>query len=200
MSESAVDGRPGLRERKKAKTRALIQEHALRLFQEQGYVATTVEQIAEAAEVSPSTFFRYFGSKEDVLLYDPMDPVVIAAFLAQPAELTPIQAIRKTVVEIFGGMPPEQMADTLVRGRLMYSAPELRSAVIMDMLRSAGLFADAVALRTGRPVDDFELRVFVGALMGAIMAGFLPMIDGSGVDILDSMDRALRVLEEGLQL
>src|SRR6476620_1763051 len=88
---------PGLRERKKAKTRAAIQEHALRLFQEQGYDATTVEQIAEAAEVSPSTFFRYFPTKEDVVLYDDLDPVFIAVFEAQPPELTPIQAMRKAL-------------------------------------------------------------------------------------------------------
>ena len=66
------DGQPadGLRERKKAKTRAAIQQHALRLFQVKGYTATTVEEIAEAAEVSPSTFFRYFPTKEDIILYD----------------------------------------------------------------------------------------------------------------------------------
>src|SRR5574337_1236534 len=85
---------PGLRERKKAKTRAAIQGHALRLFREQGYEATTVEQIAAAAEVSPSTFFRYFSTKEDVVLYDDLDPLLIAAFAAQPAELSPIQAMR----------------------------------------------------------------------------------------------------------
>jgi hypothetical protein len=57
--DSAPRGRiVGLRERKKAKTRAAIQEHALRLFRIQGYEATTIEQIADAAEVSPSTVFR----------------------------------------------------------------------------------------------------------------------------------------------
>ena len=86
----------GLRERKKAKTRAAIQRHALRLFREQGYEATTVEQIAEAAEVSPSTFFRYFRTKEEVALYDDLDPLFIAAFEAQPAELSPVQAMRQT--------------------------------------------------------------------------------------------------------
>ena len=76
--------RPSLRERKKAKTRAAIQEHALRLFMEQGYEQTTVEQIADAAEVSPSTFFRYFPTKEDVVMYDAFDPLMVEAFRAQP--------------------------------------------------------------------------------------------------------------------
>jgi AcrR family transcriptional regulator len=72
--------RPGLRERKKAKTRAAIQEQAMRLFRERGYEATTVEQIAEAAEVSPSTFFRYFPTKEAVVMYDVLDQILIEAF------------------------------------------------------------------------------------------------------------------------
>ena len=64
---------------------------ALRLFRERGYEATTVSQIAEAAEISPSTFFRYFPTKEDVVLYDYTDPLLIAAFAEQPPELGPIR-------------------------------------------------------------------------------------------------------------
>ena len=96
MSEPSSEGevRPGLRERKKARTRAAIQEQALRLFRDQGYERTTVEQIAEAAEVSPSTFFRYFPTKEDVALYDALDPLMIEAFRSQPAALSPLAAMR----------------------------------------------------------------------------------------------------------
>src|ERR1039458_5497120 len=79
----------GLRERKQARTRASLREHALRLFGEQGYHATTVEQIAAAAEVSPSTFFRYFPTKEDLVLQDDMDTRMIEALERQPAGLGP---------------------------------------------------------------------------------------------------------------
>ena len=75
----------GLRERKKQKTREAIQREALRLFQAQGYEATTVEQIAAAAEISPSTFFNYFPTKEDVVLYDSYDPVMLSILAARPS-------------------------------------------------------------------------------------------------------------------
>src|ERR1700748_3060170 len=84
----------GLRERKKAKTRAAIRDHALRLFRENGYQRTTVEQIAAAAEVSPSTFFRYFPTKEDVVLQDDMDTRMVEALERQPASLSPLSAVR----------------------------------------------------------------------------------------------------------
>src|SRR5207245_89584 len=100
----ALAGRPtargGLRERKKARTRASIREHALRLFREQGYQHTTVEQIAEAAEVSPSTFFRYFPTKEDVVLQDDMDIRMLEALRRQPPGLAPLAAFRAAVRQV----------------------------------------------------------------------------------------------------
>ncbi len=102
-NDPPVPPQPGLRERKKARTRASIREHALRLFREQGYQATTVEQIAAAAEVSPSTFFRYFPTKEDVVLQDDMDTRMIEALERQPAGLSPLGAVRAAIREVFTG-------------------------------------------------------------------------------------------------
>jgi AcrR family transcriptional regulator len=75
-SPSTTSPRLGLRERKKVKLRRSAQREALRLFAEQGYEATTVEEIADAADISTSTFYRYFPTQEDVVLDDEYDPIV----------------------------------------------------------------------------------------------------------------------------
>ena len=199
MTETVGD-KPGLRERKKAKTRAAIQEHALRLFREQGYDETTVEQIAEAAEVSPSTFFRYFGSKEDVVLYDALDPILIEAWRAQPRELPPIEAMRRAMIDVFGSLSPEQVQDMDERARLVYGVPELRLAMIDDLFRTGSLMAAEVAERTGRSADDFEVRTFTGALIGALMASMLPAVGHWPVDWLKLVDRVFAYFEEGMPL
>jgi AcrR family transcriptional regulator len=198
-----VDGsRPaqGLRERKKAKTRAAIQRHALRLFREQGYEATTVEQIAEAAEVSPSTFFRYFPTKEDVVLYDPFDPVLIAAFEAQPAELTPMQAMREAMRATFAAMSREDMAEQWERGILILSIPDVRMRTLDDVLGTSKQLTELIAKRVGRHPDELAVRTFVGALIGALMAAFLQGITNPNADIIALMDESLRLLEVGLPL
>ncbi len=197
---SPAEPRPGLRERKKAKTRQAIQEHALRLFREQGYARTTVEQIAEAAEVSPSTFFRYFPTKEDVVLYDALDPLLIEAFRRQPPEAGPLEAMRRAMHEVWGALTEAEVADELERGRLVYSEPALRERYVMEMVRTTALMADLAAERLGRAPDDFEIRVAAGAMMGAMLAALLPSITSrSPADLMAIVDRAIRVLEAGLR-
>ena len=106
----------GLRERKKARTRVTIREHALRLFREQGYHATTVEQIAAAAEVSPSTFFRYFPTKEDVVLQDDMDIRLVESLARQPSDRTPIAAVRGRAAGSLGVVHPGRVGGDPRRG------------------------------------------------------------------------------------
>jgi AcrR family transcriptional regulator len=202
MTKLLEGSRPaqGLRERKKAKTRAAIQRHALRLFREQGYEATTVEQIAAAAEVSPSTFFRYFPTKEDVVLYDPFDPVLIAAFEAQPPELTPMQAIREALHATFAAMSGEDMQEQWERGILILSIPDVRMRMLNDFLVTAQLLAELAAKRMGRRPDDLAVRTFVGGVIGALMAAFLAGMNHPNADVVALMDESLHLLEAGLPL
>ena len=194
----------GLRERKKAKTRAAIQHHALRLFREQGYDATTVEQIAEAAEISPSTFFRYFPTKEEVVFYDDLDPLLIEAYEAQPPELTPIQALRGALRSVFDRLPAEEMEQQQERGRLMLAVPELRMRMLDQLAGGLQLMSDLLKQRLGPDVDEFAVRTLAGAIIGVIMAATLPWSDWTTASIGDEMfariDAGLAHLEAGLPL
>jgi AcrR family transcriptional regulator len=193
---------PGLRERKKARTRATIQREALRLFQRDGYAATSVEAIAEAAEVSPSTFFRYFPTKEDVVLSDFVDEATIELFVQAPVELDFFDAMSHAVREGFGGLPPEDFALESVRNNLIRTEPELRRGMIAEMLRPMQMLAEAIARRTGREVDD-DIRMFAGAAVGALLLiapdplAEQPVVDdarGLIEDIAGRMQRLRRLL------
>lgn len=190
----------GLRERKKAKTRAAIQRHALRLFREQGYEATTVEQIAAAADVSPSTFFRYFPTKEDVALYDPFDPILLAAFEAQPAELTPLQAMRGAMHATVAAMSAQDTAELWIRGMLVLSVPDLRMRMLNDLMETTQGLAEIVAARVGRRADDAHVRMFIGAVTGALLATFIASANDPKVNLLTLVDECLEYLGAGMPL
>ena len=191
----AIDQIPGLRERKKIRTRETIRREAFRLIQEHGYAATTVEQIAEAAEVSPSTFFRYFPTKESVLLADDMDPMILNALEEQPADLSPSQAVRRAYQAAMANLSEDQREFENTRQRLMFSIPELKAAMYDEYYRTITTFAEAVGRRIDRDAGDFELRVFAGALTGAMMAVYEP-----GPDATDTVLRALDFVDAGMPL
>jgi AcrR family transcriptional regulator len=203
MRPLSEDDRPavGLRERKKARTKTAIQLHAMRLFHERGYQATTIEQIAAAAEVSPSTFFRYFPTKEDVVLYDALDPMLLEAFRAQPAELSPIQALRGAMWAVFDHLPAGEMAMQRERDALIRSVPELRARMLDEFAKNLQLIAEIVAERVGRPADDLAVRTLAGAVIGVgIGALYTAGEHGTTEDYLAIMDAGLRHLDAGLPL
>ncbi|WP_440446612.1 acyl-CoA-like ligand-binding transcription factor [Paenibacillus elgii] len=190
----------GLRERKKAKTMAAVQMHALRLFRELGYNATTVEQIAEAAEISPSTFFRYFSTKEDVLLRDNYDPVLVDAFEAQPSHLSPLQAVRQAMVSAIGDMSADELATMRERNQLIMTVPELRAAALNNLTQTMQLIAELAAKRTGREPDDAAVRTFAGAIIGVNISVMLHYAEYPDADFAELLDEALGKLEAGLPL
>jgi AcrR family transcriptional regulator len=202
--KSEADQRPGLRERKKARTRASIREHALQLFREQGYDATTVDQIAEAADVSPSTFFRYYPTKEDVVLQDDVDVLAIGSFYDQPADLSIVAAFRAAARDALASLSDEDLATMQETTSLIFTVPELRARAMDEYSRTIDVIADAVATRSGRDPGDFAVRNVAGAIVGVIMAATLPW--GDWVDksppghLFERIDHALAHLEAGLPL
>jgi AcrR family transcriptional regulator len=198
----------GLRERKKARTRAAIRQHALRLFREQGYYATTIEQIADAAEVSPATFFRYFPTKEDVVLQDDFDVISLGALEHQPPDLGPIAAFRAAAAETLAALSADDMARFRETIELTAAIPEIRSRWIDEFVRTINQIADAIALRTGRGADDFEVRTVTGAIIGVIMSvtvpehteTWLPETMLNVAELFARIDRALEYLQRGLPL
>jgi AcrR family transcriptional regulator len=191
--------RPSLRERKKAKTRAAIQVEALRLFAAQGYHETTIDQIADAAEVSPSTFFRYFPTKEDVVLYDQFDPELIAALLAQPRELGPVAAVRASIRQVLAALPAEESERELQRHALARTVPELRARMIDGFANGLALLSDALAERAGRRADDVAVQTLAGALIGVGLSAMLAG-DARPEDFFARFDGYLEQLETGLEL
>ena len=190
----------GLRERKKQKTKEAIQRAALRLFQKQGYDETTIEQIAAAVEISPSTFFNYFPTKEDVVVYDIYDPMTISMFLESPKD----ESLDATIRRIIGRIGEVMEADRemiFVRSKLFLEVPELRGRMWDELERTNAFFTKLLAQRTGRSPNDFELRVGVRILTSAVYEAVLEWWNLKGREPLGTLaNRALDVVGAGARL
>jgi len=190
----------GLRERKKAKTMASVQMHALRLFREKGYHTTTVEQIAEAAEISPSTFFRYFATKEDVILTDNYDPLLITAFENQPPELSPLQAVRNAMISGITEITDEEWETTRQRNQLIMAVPELRAAALNNLTQMMQLLTEIVAKRAGRSPDDLAVRTFAGVIVGVNISVMDFSAEATKSEFAKLLGEALDVVGNGLKV
>ncbi|AKU14967.1 TetR family transcriptional regulator [Luteipulveratus mongoliensis] len=186
----------GLRELKKRRTRKLIRTTAFELFREQGYTQTTTEQIAAGAEVSPSTFFRYFPTKEALVETDDLDPELIKAFRRQPEDISVLAALRGAAKEVLGTLDEEDLEFERQRSELLRSQPELKGAVQREMSRTIDVFADMIAERTGLANDDVKVRATAGAAIGAF---FALGQDQLSKDIGEQID-LIKFLEAGMPL
>ncbi|WP_435862891.1 TetR/AcrR family transcriptional regulator [Streptomyces phaeochromogenes] len=189
----------GLRERKKIKTRTAIRDATYRLIEEQGYDATTIEQIAELAEVSPSTVFRYFPTKEDIVLTDEYDPLLESELRARPADEPPMDSLRYVLGKAVVLGMAEDAEVTRLRTRLMAEVPAVRSRMMESMSVTSHLLCQVIGERTGRGPDSFEVRVFAMSLIGGLMEVSLYWAQHDHEDdFAELVDRAMDVLEHGL--
>src|SRR5262249_45647666 len=144
---------PTLRERKRLRTKQALQTAALRLIEERGYDATTVEEIAAAADGSPRTFFCYFASKEDVIVDGGEHVAFLAVLASQPAAGSPIEFMRGAVRSMGAGIDAAEIPMMLARSRLIFSTPALLARSLDQMQQIEDEIATILADRYQRPPD-----------------------------------------------
>lgn len=157
-----------LRERNKQRTRAAIQREGLRLIDGQGYSVTTCEQIAAAAGVSPATLFRYFPTKEDIVLHDVYDPMIAEAVRARPASERPLVAVRSALATALAGIDEGEMEEVRARTALVLSVPALRARTREQQQSLQEHLAGALAARTGNGPDTVNIEVMAAAFAAAL--------------------------------
>ena len=157
-----------LRQRKRARTRAALIAAALELFERQGYEATTIDEIAAAADVSPRTFFRYFATKEEVALGDDLGPAILGLLAARPAEEPMLESVRHVVADSLGLVSEDDREALLARLRIVYRTPSLRARRWEFQLEMGRISGATLAERRGLPPDDLSSRVTAAAIFTAI--------------------------------
>jgi AcrR family transcriptional regulator len=208
-----VTSEPGLRERKKVRTRQLIAETARRLFVERGFDAVPVADVARAAEVSDATVFNYFPTKEDLVFYgmEAFETELLDAVGTRPAGEPVVKAFARFVLRPRGLLAAEDdhSAELLRSVSLMIAgSPALRAREQIIFARYTASLAELIAADTSAGPGDLRPWVVAHALMGVheALVSFVHTRLAAGVpdrarlarDVRNHGQRALRLLEEGL--
>jgi len=191
----------GLRHRKRAAAMERIQAVALDLFDERGYQAVTVEQIAEASEVSPSSVYRYFGTKEQIVLLGEFEVDVASTDLDGGAEGSPLDVTRNVMRAVMDHLVGEDEGRIRRQMRHVMSDPTLEAALAHQVYAASETLGDIFAARLGRSADDLEVQVLAHVIVGALLGG-LHHWHGTGFrePLRDVLDRCMDLLDAGLQI
>jgi AcrR family transcriptional regulator len=194
--------RPGLRERRKKLTAAELEAAALRLFGERGFDAVTVDDIAAEADVSRRTFFRYFASKEDVLLADHLVQLarLREAMAARPPDETILTALRNAILSMTGDFE-DRKEMVILRGRIMRETPSLQARSLVHQRAWEEAMQEMVADRLGvDPTVDLRPGVVAATALAAMRVAFTNWLTTGATDDLIAMTtEALDLLDGGLQ-
>jgi AcrR family transcriptional regulator len=186
----------GLRERKKEQTRRAIEDAAFRLFAERGFQATTVADIAEAADVAPRTFFAYFPSKEDVLFadFDETSEALAARLRDRPPDESTFDALRAWLTGLLPDLEADENREAL-RHRLCSEHESIAAHERHLMARFEAIIAESVAADLGDAPSDLRPRMIAAAAIAALMA-MRP--DDPGAEELPAGEKLQR-LDEALE-
>lgn len=179
---------------KAERTRAALLRAALELFDERGYDSTTAAAIAERAGVTEMTFFRYFPSKDSVLIADPYDPLIAEAIMRQPAHVAPLAAAIGAIADGWRSVPSPASAEVRDRLRIVSRTPSLRGAIARNNAATEEAIAGALV---ARGVAKTEARIAAAATMAALTAALLEWADGTDPDLGSAIYSALDILQGG---
>jgi AcrR family transcriptional regulator len=202
MTPSTVAPAEGLRERHRKRTAADLEEAALALFCERGFDAVTVDDIAAAADVSRRTFFRYFASKEDVILSDHPKRLdeLQAALDRRPADEPALTALRHAILSLAGSLQ-EDREHMLRRFRVVTTTPALEARSLCLQRNWEAAVTEMLAARMAvNPAKDLRPGVVAATAMAAMRVATASWLAGGGHgDVMDIVAAALDLLDGGLQ-
>lgn len=184
-----MDGRkPTLRAQRRIETQRAIQAHAVRLFTERGYDATTVTDVAEAAGVSPMTVYRHFPTKEDLVLVDQYGRLVAERIAASSAAQPLVRRIGRALIEsattLTGGGHGEDLTASgqflLARLRLMISTPALRAKHLDNNYALQQEIVDALGGDDADPDMTFHAQAAASACLAATYTALVRWTEDNG--------------------
>jgi mycofactocin system transcriptional regulator len=186
------NGHPG---RRRATSRAELEQVAFTLFTARGFDATTVDEIAAAAGIGRRTFFRYFPSKNDVpwgAFEDELERMRVRLKACAP-EVPVMDAIRYALID-FNRVAPAQVPLHRRRMQLILRVPTLLAHSTLRFAAWRAVVAEFVAERTGRRPDDLAPQAIAHAVLGVSVAAYEHWLDDPGADLGSLLDRAMREL------
>ncbi len=200
---TTVDDTPGLglRERKKARTREALVEAALRLYNEQGFAATTTEEIAAAADVSQRTLFRYFPSKEEVLLslQSDIEETFQAKLAARPESEPPYDALVNALTDAWRELDERAVVAQQTLVRLCGESPQLLAAYLRRSSEHQERVVALLARRSGLDPDtDLRPRLVMAAFSAAMHTGIMRWCHGEETPSADDLYDGIRECLTGI--
>jgi AcrR family transcriptional regulator len=191
----------GLRERKKQKTKRAVMDIALRLFAKNGFDATTVEEICAEAEISPSTFFRYFPTKEAAAFPDEqMRVAIVEEALRERPDGEPLHKTIRRSAQTLTEYDLEAKGDLQARMELMGREPAILAYATKTQNEASDAFTQILAQQMGvDPSTDMRPRLVVNISFAAVNAAWTAWIEGEAGDDLPALiDEAFDLADAGL--
>jgi mycofactocin system transcriptional regulator len=181
--------------RRRVTSRAELEQAAFDLFERQGFEQTTVDDIASAAGIGRRTFFRYFGSKNEVPWgdFDGELARMRRRLDASPPGAPLMDAIRQAIVD-FNRMPSEQLPAHRRRMTFILGVPALQAHSTLRFAAWRQVIADFVAQRTGQRPDALLPATIGHAMLGVAVAAYEQWLASSGDDLCELLDSAVRAL------